>query len=508
MKFLQELTALSAAVYESIKDLALSPDQERALGRLIGDHLSDGTQQEFNVEVHHVQDEGDCYKAFYTFEDPKTGKDRHGSIYFKARILDHSVEDFEEKSFNEGLTSESRSFREEPIPPFAVCYSYDGVVHKDDVFMGSRAECLKYMRTHKAKKPFTFDLMDTDSGRLVSYSLKESKVNDDAYYIVEPDGNANRKSRNYVDLYTEKSFSSIEAANRYIEREISELDNTDEGDEAADLLRDCTVMSGASLKRQYPKLFEAGRTFTIKNDAIKPRGAPEVKARAFDPVDSKTGERPSRATLDSTGKVKGSGKYVGLEFADEIDFITVHVIRDDMEINYSQRRDPNDRYEGIHVLFFPDGKINADTYDLTSKRQWVNDKEKIIKAAKDALRDENLSGQYDGLMGRSVKRGKSKLSFDVDNHKLDPDPKMNRHQTDESLNESFARAESMLRDKMISRVEGFFGDLQSLRYDQLNTEDLAKIFFTLVEKNLVKSVIIAGFGEVAKAEDLERFLGA
>lgn len=283
MKFLQELTALSiATVHESIKELDLTPSQNRAIEREISDHLSAGKSQDIDVEVHHVQDEGDCYKAFYSFEDPKTGKDRNGSIYFKARILDNSVEDFEEKSFNEGMTSESRSFREEPIPPFAVCYSYDGVIHKDDVFMGSRKECLEYMRTHKAKKPFTFDLMDTDSGRLVSYSLKE-----------------------------------------------------------------------------------AGRTFTIKNDAIKPRGAPEVKARAFDPVNSRT---------------------------------------------------------------------------------------------------------------------------------------------DESLNESFTRTESMLRDKMIARIEGFFGDLQSLRYDQLETEDLAKIFFALVEKNLVKSVIIAGFGEIAAAGDLERFL--
>lgn len=285
MKLLQELTALSiATVHESIKELDLTLSQNRAIEREISDLLSAGKSQDIDVEVHHVQDEGDCYKAFYTFEDPKTGKDRHGSIYFKARILDHSVEDFEEKtfneglalkegrgpqkklwtillhpedgapgakpypkaqvnklvkylsrkgvvnvlqndaknlklhvafndswtedsvwdmiqsadlddalswggsvraakklaedfeekSFNEGLTSESRSFREEPIPPFAVCYSYDGVVHKDDVFMGSRKECLEYMRTHKAKKPFTFDLMDTDSGRLVSYSLKEA----------------------------------------------------------------------------------------------------------------------------------------------------------------------------------------------------------------------------------------------------------------------------------------------------------------------------------------------
>ena len=333
MKFLQELTALSAAVYESIKELDLTPSQNRAIEREISDLLSAGKSQDIDVEVHHVQDEGDCYKAFYTFEDPKTGKDRHGSIYFKARILDHSVEDFEEKSFNEGLTSESRSFREEPIPPFAVCYTYDGVVHKDDVYMGSRAECLEYMRTHKAKKPFTFDLMDTDSGRLVSYSLKE-----------------------------------------------------------------------------------AGRTFTIK----KPGATPE----------------------------------------DELDDAQVV-----LEAQSDSKRLASQNVEAI----------------LHTKDQ-IQKVMRLLKAR--GGEDKALSDKIVTLKARLKKLTEGKLT------------------------ESFAHAESMLRGKMISRVEGFFGDLQSLRYDQLETEDLAKIFFTLVEKNLVKSVIIAGFGEVAKAEDLERFLGA
>ena len=250
-----------------------------------------------------------------------------------VRAAKKLAEDFEEKSFNEGLTSESRSFREEPIPPFAVCYSYDGVVHKDDVFMGSRAECLKYMRTHKAKKPFTFDLMDTDSGRLVSFSLKE-----------------------------------------------------------------------------------AGRTFTIK----KPGATPE----------------------------------------DELDDAQVV-----LEAQSDSKRLASQNVEAI----------------LHTKDQ-IQRAMRLLKAR--GGEDKALSNKIVALKARLKKLTEGKLT------------------------ESFARVESMLRDKMISRVEGFFGDLQSLRYDQLNTEDLAKIFFTLVEKNLVKSVIIAGFGEVAKAEDLERFLGA
>ncbi len=89
-------------------------------------------------------------------------------------------------------------------------------------------------------------------------------------------------------------------------------------------------------------------------------------------------------------------------------------------------KDPNDNYEGIHVIFTPDGMISGDTYDVTSKRQWLKDKDKIVAVAKAALKDEHLSGQYDGMMGREVKRGKHKLSFDTDNHTIDTNKKMHR----------------------------------------------------------------------------------
>jgi hypothetical protein len=164
------------------------------------------------------------------------------------------------------------------------------------------------------------------------------------------------------------------------------------------------------------------------------QGAPLVKARAFDKVNPKTGARPDRSFLRGYhgGPAEGKGKYVGLEYADEGDFISVIVIRDDVPLTYGNRKkDPNDEYNGINVLFFPDGKIDVDTYDVTSKRQWLKDKDKIIAAAKDALKDKDLPGQYDGLGGKEVKRGSSKLSFDVDSHVLRGDDSKSRHHSDE-----------------------------------------------------------------------------
>lgn len=187
------------------------------------------------------------------------------------------------------------------------------------------------------------------------------------------------------------------------------------------------VAAQAGLQMNDDSLNEAGRTFTIKNDKIKPRGAPQEKARAFDKVNPKTGARPDRSVLGSSGL--GNGKYIALEFADEVDFITVHVVRDDVELR-DGAKDPNDNYEGIHVIFTPDGMISVDTYDVTSKRQWLKDKDKIVAVAKAALKDEHLSGQYDGMMGREVKRGKHKLSFDTDNHTIDTNKKMHRHRSD------------------------------------------------------------------------------
>jgi len=64
------------------------------------------------------------------------------------------------------------SYKEEPIPPYAVCLSHDGVVYKDDVYTGTKEDCIEFIRTHKPPKGSVYDLLDVDSGHLVSYSLK------------------------------------------------------------------------------------------------------------------------------------------------------------------------------------------------------------------------------------------------------------------------------------------------------------------------------------------------
>jgi hypothetical protein len=66
---------------------------------------------------------------------------------------------------------ESRNSPKEDIPPYAVCLSKDGVVRKDDVYMGSKEDCKDYIRKNKAPKGMNFDIMHIDSGRLVSYML-------------------------------------------------------------------------------------------------------------------------------------------------------------------------------------------------------------------------------------------------------------------------------------------------------------------------------------------------
>lgn len=176
-------------------------------------------------------------------------------------------------------------------------------------------------------------------------------------------------------------------------------------------------------------------TMTDNDRPVFKRGAPEPweRARAFDKVNPKTGARPDRSFLRGYhgGGANGKGKYFGLEYADEGDFISVIVVRDDVELTYgNKKKDPNDEYMGINVLFFPDGKIDADTYDVTSKRQWMKDKDKIVAAAKAALKDKDLPGQYDGLGGKEVKRGTGKLSFDTDDHVLRNDKKMSKHHSD------------------------------------------------------------------------------
>ncbi len=293
---------------------------------------------------------------------------------------------------------EAASFKEDPIPSYAVCYSRDGVVFKDDVFTGTREQCISYMEKHKAPKGSMFDLMDIESGKLVSFKRRVSS--------------------------------------------------------------------------RCESIAEAGRTFTLHNPNIKPRGAPEEKARAFDKVHPRTGARPDRSYLKGYhgGAAEGKGKYVALEYADEGDFISVIVVRDDIEMTYHQpKKDPNDEYNGINVLFFPDGKIDGDTYDVQSKRQWLKDKEKIVAVAKAALKDEDLPGQYDGLMGREVKRGKGKLSFDTDNHVIRKKP-LDRHRSDEGLEEAKKQTPFGVKLGGISSEKPSFGFADRLNAQKVESE--------------------------------------
>lgn len=146
------------------------------------------------------------------------------------------------------------------------------------------------------------------------------------------------------------------------------------------------------------KLTEA-RTHIIRNPDIKPRGAPEEPARAFD--------RPGKdRSVEKT--LKAREYYTAVEFADEGDHVMVLVL--------SSSNDRN--YHGVNVLFYPDGTVDASTGDKLAASQWKNDKSEIIKIAKAALKDETLPGIYHGLGDHSHLRGKGKLSFDIKESKI------------------------------------------------------------------------------------------
>lgn len=95
-------------------------------------------------------------------------------------------------------------------------------------------------------------------------ALEAKKVKDDEYFITIPDDLPGRK--NSFDLYTERAFPSYEAAENFIERQkrniMDDRDaDTDAADEDLEELESAVVMSGASLKGMYPKLFEDSGKF-------------------------------------------------------------------------------------------------------------------------------------------------------------------------------------------------------------------------------------------------------
>jgi hypothetical protein len=149
----------------------------------------------------------------------------------------------------------------------------------------------------------------------------------------------------------------------------------------------------------FEQLDEAGRTHVLRTPDVKPRGAPEVPARAF--------QHPNKD--HSELKKRHAGHYGAIEFSDEGDYVMVLVM---------SGGDHPAEYYGVNVLFYPNGKITASTSDKLAASQWKNDKDEIIKIAKASLKDEKLPGIYHGLGGHENLRGKGKLSVDVKEGKL------------------------------------------------------------------------------------------
>lgn len=118
----------------------------------------------------------------------------------------------------------------------------------------------------------------------------------------------------------------------------------------------------------------AEKVVTLKNPAIKPKGAPEDKARAFDKVHGTTGKRPDRSVLKALSR---DGKYHSVEGSNEGDYMQVLVIGGNVpEIDLFRK------YYGVNVLFMADGKVTATTGDSIAQGQWRKDREQIIAAAR------------------------------------------------------------------------------------------------------------------------------
>ena len=90
-----------ADIKESLNDkfMDLTPDQNRALEHEISDHMG------FDVEVDSVTDLGNgTYRAYVSYDDPKTSKARHHGVKFRGSFKKQSVEDFViAEGLNEGV---------------------------------------------------------------------------------------------------------------------------------------------------------------------------------------------------------------------------------------------------------------------------------------------------------------------------------------------------------------------------------------------------------------------
>lgn len=133
------------------------------------------------------------------------------------------------------------------------------------------------------------------------------------------------------------------------------------------------------LLQEMLSLVEAGRTFTIKNPNIKPRGAPEEKARAFDKVNPKTGTRPNRSVLKKMQK--GAEDFFAVQGEEDEEYTMCLVV------SAANSEKPN--YYGVNVLFYPNGKVEGVTADSMSDKEWKNHRARIVKVARAFLKTEH-----------------------------------------------------------------------------------------------------------------------
>ena len=155
-----------------------------------------------------------------------------------------------------------------------------------------------------------------------------------------------------------------------------------------------TVSSTDQLKKSSDE-----KVHRIGGDAEK-KGAPTDKARAFDKVNPKTGARPNRSVLKQLEKMRSNDQdYAAMDISEDPDYTMVLVAGGGQTEPYLA---DGEEYYGVNVLFYPSGKVDAATADKASDWQWKHHKDKIIAAAKKALKKHDVD-IYRG--GKPMKEG-------------------------------------------------------------------------------------------------------
>lgn len=188
----------------------------------------------------------------------------------------------------------------------------------------------------KAKFNVDVDTRWTDEGLVVSYKVVTGSDGDNPY-VMSPQ-NLSKVIDPFFKQYRDKGWTFTQPSGGKFMIAVNE--NLDEAG----------------------RVFQTGHRYPPRH----PRDGVE-RARAFDRVNKRTGDRPDRSMfpIDET--------YTAIDGSNEGDYIQVLVMKN---------TGVNDYY-GINVLFMSDGKIESSTADDTSDDQWREDKEEIIKVARE-----------------------------------------------------------------------------------------------------------------------------